>query len=181
MNTQTPSQLELPLYNTRNDLKEIAKDLIIRLKADSSAYKHQTELWLSLVWRSLRIPQWRENRMAKRRNKGLNVPWRFVNTILSPQERKEFETWLADNLDDVINYMSLIMEEGYKISARYDNENETWLATITSTDQSALNPKSSLTSRHHSFEDAMCLCVYKHNYLSDSGEWRDDRAAGDWG
>lgn len=110
-----------------------------------------------------------------------NQAWTFVRCELTPEERDHFTGWLHESQDDMVELLTNALLTGYKLSVVFDSDNDTWIATLSGTKYTAYNDKSSISSRHGSFDDAIMLMLYKHLVLGEGGQWRDGSQGGQWG
>lgn len=117
--------------------------------------------------------------MVKKYNQ--NKAWEFRTTKLTPEERTHFEGWLENTVDDVVEVLTTVLYEGYKLTVRFDEEHDTWLATLSGTEYTSYNDRCSVTSRHDNFERAVALTCYKHLVVASSKSWRHDDDRDVWG
>lgn len=177
----SPIQMDMPLHNTTSDLRWIATTWIRRLRTDNEQSAIETALWFERVYKSISLPPKGRLKGRKMAKKLLHNQWSFINTNLTPGEREHFTMWCDEMQDDMVELLVKVLLDGYKISARFDNENECWIVSLTGTDQAVFNDKCSLTSRHSTFEQAVLLTIYKNSVIAQNGKWRVDNAAGEWG
>lgn len=105
----------------------------------------------------------------------------FAKIDLTTDERQEFLAWSEASLTDLVSLLATVLTEGYKFSVKYDDENTTWIATLSNTDNARYNQYCSTTSRHSVFEQAILLTLYKHMVISQNQTWRFTPAEADWG
>lgn len=120
------------------------------------------------------------NRMARYKSK-IDKGWKFANIRLDRDQRDEFTEWSTGIGDDVIEVVTTVLIEGYKLSAKFDGENETWIATLTGQDESPSNARTSMSARHSSLTKAITLLCYKHLIVCNGGDWSAQVTEEEWG
>jgi len=126
--------------------------------------------------------QWQPDRIRNRMAlMAYNKNWKFANISLTAAHRKAFKSWYEVQQVKLAEYTSELLEDGYKIAFRYDDKNDTWMATISSTTTSVVNRDSSMTSRHKDLLLSWGLALFKHFEIAGSGEWDDVSTDETWG
>ena len=122
----------------------------------------------------------RRSRMAKYRSK-IDQGWTFANVKLTQKQRTAFTEWSVSVLDDLAELITSVLLEGYKMSLKYDEKNTCHIVTLTGTDETADNNKTSMSARHETFELAAALVLYKHFEICQGGNWKSEVIDEVWG
>lgn len=123
---------------------------------------------------------YKELGMAKYRSR-IQTGWQFADVNLTREQREEFVAWYAAIADDAILMITEVLLEGYKLTVRYDSENQTWITTLSGQEEMRINARTSLSARHSDIETALCLVVYKHTVICGRGPWEVQSSEDDWG
>lgn len=107
--------------------------------------------------------------------------WTFAKVTLTREQRDEFLTWAEAINEDTVEIMTGVLLEGYKLSIKLDEENETWIATLTGDETSKHNAQTSMSARHMELDTALLLVVYKHTVLCEGADWENAAEPEDWG
>lgn len=121
--------------------------------------------------------------MNGRKNKGFVPNIKFVDLELTSEGKAAFKEWVFTE-DDLISYIETQGNEGYKIGARYDSQNGSWIASLTCSKEGHANYGWCLSARGRSWVHAFMVLAYKDLVLL-AGNWgvpaaADDNDAG-WG
>lgn len=121
--------------------------------------------------------------MNGRKSKGFIPNIKFVDLELTSDGKAEFKRWEWTD-EDTIAYIERMGTEGYKIGARYDRANGTWIASLTCNDEKLPNYAWCLSARGRSWLHAFAILAYKDVVLLE-GDWTEsakpeDNDAG-WG
>lgn len=121
--------------------------------------------------------------MNGRKNKGFVPNIKFVDLELTAEGKAAFKQWPWTD-EDTIAYIERVGVEGYKIGARYDRTNGTWIASLTCADEKLSNYGWCLSARGRSWLHAFSILAYKDLALLE-GDWSErvsseDNDAG-WG
>lgn len=121
--------------------------------------------------------------MNGRKSKGFIQNMKFVDLELTSEGKEAFKKWGFGD-EDVIAYLEAQGEAGYKIGARYDRSNGTWIASLTCSEEKHKNYGWCLSARGRSWLHAFSVLAYKDVVLLE-GNWAavlepEDNDAG-WG
>lgn len=105
----------------------------------------------------------------------------FVNINLSKAEKTQFKSWFADNQAEIPRLASVFIGAGYKMSLKWDNSNECFIATATCDDESLSNYGKALSSRSDDWVEAIALNIFKTDVLSEEGVWEGNGKGNSWG
>lgn len=105
----------------------------------------------------------------------------FVNINLSKAEKTQFKSWFAEHQAEIPTLMTAFIAQGYKLSLKWDNENECFIATSTCTDEGMENSGKALSSRSDDWVEAIALNYFKTDILSEGGVWESSGRGNSWG
>lgn len=177
------------IFSTSNILRQPHKSVLCYLlhcyesmwKADSSPERDKRLKQLDrfydhceLVWDRMKG---HTRYMANRDN----LDWKFARVNLTDEEKEHYTGWAEEYADDVAELLIGTLLEDYKLTVTYDNENDTWIATLSATKRSKRNKAQSLSCRHRTYQQALSLLVYKHTIICDNGVWSDHEKSDNWG
>jgi hypothetical protein len=181
MNTLLSYQYDLPLYHSREQIYNTTKDGLIKISRATGHDVGLASVTFNRIWNGLLLPPELTTKRNYKMKRNFNQAWTFVRCDLAPEEREHFVGWLQETQDDIIEVLNAVLLHGYKLSVVFDDDNDTWIATLSGTKYTAHNDKSSMSSRHTSFEDAVMLMLYKHTVVAQGGTWRNGSEGGQWG
>lgn len=121
--------------------------------------------------------------MPKKQAKS-NQNWKqieFVNIQLDIKQKKEFRSWYETMAAEAETLLDNHIKSGYKISIRYDEENETFISSSTCVDEGLSNHDKCLTSRSDVLVEALLLNIYKTDVVCKDGVWEADTSSQKWG
>ena len=94
----------------------------------------------------------------------------YIDLRLGDDQKAVFQDWfLAPNC----NWWDLLCDalaKGLALSLKWDSENDCYTASLTGAGISNSNERYALTSRSSQANEALALCVYKHDVLM-GGTW----------
>jgi len=122
----------------------------------------------------------RRMQMARFRSK-VDNGWAFANVRMSKEQREDFLVWQEGILEDTVEVVTSVLLTGYKMSIKWDGENETWVVTLTGTEMTRTNDKTSMSARHQDLTTALLLSVYKHVVICGSSAWNTAADEENWG
>ena len=126
-----------------------------------------------------------EARMAAKgkKNPSEQSSWnvKFVNMTLTKEQRIEFAAWYKEHVQDLETLWEDHVSMGYKMSFRWDNENDCYIASSTGTEDNKHNKNLCLTSRSDVLAEAVMLQIYKTNVLCKNGVWEVEDNSRSWG
>lgn len=115
--------------------------------------------------------------MARNMN---TIEW--VNIRLNRSDKKAFDTWAKDNLDDMFELEAHLLHAGYKIARSYDQSKDCVIVTITAKSDTPINALRGYTSRSNDLTEAVMMALYKHWVLANGSDWNKIATSDDsWG
>lgn len=105
----------------------------------------------------------------------------FVNFRLSTEEKAHFTKWLKESAENHHVMLAQCIMGGNKISISHDRKNETFIASMTCSDETSPNYRFCMTSRSDDWYTALMLNCYKHLELAANTTWSDLQQDADWG
>lgn len=100
----------------------------------------------------------------------------FVNLKLTDADKEHIRTALEEQ-NTIEETLSPLIEDGYKISLRYDASNKCYLAAASPTDNEHTNAGYTLSARGPSLEGAVAALYYKINVIAEGGSWESAAVA----
>lgn len=121
--------------------------------------------------------------MAKKtaNNGAFRFTTEFAAVRLDIAEKASFQTWLKENGDDYGNYIAMCQGDGWKISSRWDGENDCYIHSFTMTDENDRNANICVTSRSDNYFEAFFLNWYKVYVMYDKRRLPTEAAKINWG
>ena len=122
--------------------------------------------------------------MAKNQQRGNNSSWgsvSFVNISLDGEEKKRFGVWYKDTVDDLEAHWQEHLQAGYKMSVRWDDENDCYIVASTGCLEGKPNHNLCLSSRSDVLAEAILLQVYKSDVLCKGEGWEAHAKSANWG
>jgi len=107
--------------------------------------------------------------MAKKKDR---LDWGgYLNMRLSPEQKKDFETWYREMGDDVWELFIQTLMEGMKVSFVYDPDNDTYTVSLMNSPRCTcgVNALYVLSAYAQDWRVAVALVLYKH-YQSRGGD-----------
>lgn len=120
----------------------------------------------------------------KQQNQNSAQQWakvEFVNINLSKAEKTQFKSWYSENQAALPELMTRFIAAGYKLSLKWDNENDCFIATSTCTDETMENGGKALSSRSDDWLEAIALNLFKTDVISEDGVWEHSGKGNSWG
>lgn len=114
-------------------------------------------------------------------NNRFNSNIQFCNINLSAAEKKQFKSWFNEHQSEIPTYAAAMTAQGYKLSIKWDNEHECFIATITCTDESMTNGGKALSSRSSDWLEAIALNIFKTDVIAEDGVWESSQSGNNWG
>lgn len=105
----------------------------------------------------------------------------FIECRLDVRDKDKFAAWYKAANEDFSMYWATVLQGGYKQSCTWDMQNDTFIASITCTDQEHPNFGAVLTSRADNPVEALALTLYKYIVIFDGGQFPRDRVKSSWG
>lgn len=105
----------------------------------------------------------------------------FVNINLSKAEKTQFKSWYSENQATLPELLTRFIAAGYKLSIKWDNENDCFIATSTCSDETMENGGKALSSRSDDWLEAIALNLFKTDVLSENGVWEASGKGNSWG
>lgn len=101
------------------------------------------------------------SRKANRKQSNNFSDYWFVPCRLGGQEKKDFDTWSKKHGNDFEVLWATIMQQGFKQSCSYDNNNGCFIASATLNDDTHPDYGAVITSRAGNPFEAVALNIYK--------------------
>lgn len=114
----------------------------------------------------------RERVTGKKERSGDYGEQRFVRAELSQEEKASLRSWRASGTFDLFDGVQTMLEEGYRLSLKFDAYNECMACFVSHTDPEHENFGLILVGRGKFGESAMVEALYKHLHLCDT-HWPD--------
>lgn len=99
----------------------------------------------------------------------------FAEVRLTLEQDADFETWDL-TFDDVLTLIGDNVASGYKLSTAWNEQNETFIASLTGGKNSGGNNGYTLSSFASTWSEAIALLAYKHNVVTE-GNWTSSVSA----
>lgn len=106
---------------------------------------------------------------------------KFVNFKLGKDEKEEFEAYMSQKPDKLVEELVVFISEGHKLSQSWDDKNKCFIASATCKDEGSINHDYCMTSRHPEWYPAVMMNVFKHNVMAKGTPWADLMESEDWG
>jgi hypothetical protein len=107
--------------------------------------------------------------------------FRFAALRLDADSKIDFERWQEEQNPDPLEAMSQLGGEGFKLSATYVSEQNSWCFTVVGTKGTKKHEDMGLSSWSDDLGEAVLMCWYKHYTLCDGGEWPLEDKTQRWG
>ena len=117
--------------------------------------------------------------MARKRE--FTQQWTFARIDLTTEQRDDCNAFLADPTTNVVELLTMAIEDGYKFSSKYNRDERHWIATLTGTPDAPYNDHTSLSAFHATFEDALGVLLFKHMIIAEQGRWPTQTSRPAWG
>jgi len=106
----------------------------------------------------------------------------FADVTLNESDKVAFSSWMIDAAPDFSEALIMCLQEGYRLSLKFDYDNSCYIASLTQQDRKHHNHDLVITSRSDDPEEAFFLSFYKVAVLYP-GERLPTRAETrrDWG
>lgn len=105
----------------------------------------------------------------------------FCNINLSVAERKQFKSWYEENQTAIPELSAAFTSQGYKLSIKWDNGNDCFIATVTCENDHSENNGKALSSRSGDWMEAIALNLFKTEVLCENGVWPAESRGNSWG
>lgn len=105
----------------------------------------------------------------------------FINGKVSKEEKIAFKKWQSEKDDKFFDVVTDFLASGYKVSVRYDVENDTWITATTCWEDPHVNKGYCMMSRAGDWVTALLLPIFKTQVLCEDGSWSDWEEEEDWG
>lgn len=116
---------------------------------------------------------------AERKNPKDNQFRGFVNHTLTKEDKVEYGRWRADE-DTRDNTLPSLLEDGYRLSLSMDKRTSSFMAAISTKDNSHVNAGLVLTARAgHDAWEAAARAMYLHYYVLEE-IWPDPDVQGEY-
>jgi hypothetical protein len=97
----------------------------------------------------------------------------FINHSFNEAVKGEFKKWAATTLPLLGDVIDKLLDDGYKLSAKYDSYSDAYACFIQATSPDNRNTGFILTGRSRSGSMAILAAVYRH-YVLFEGDWPTD-------
>ena len=105
----------------------------------------------------------------------------FVNRKLTEGEKKKFLKWREENEADLFSFLDALTGSACKLSLSYNHSNVTASSSVTCQDESDVNYRRCVVSRHEDVTTALFISLYKHFEILDGTDWTEGVDVVDWG
>lgn len=157
----------------------IAQSVQTRPNTIMTELAYTAEVWINRV---LERAHKMANRNTKVQKKGSNYGgYSFVECTLGTSDREAFTNWATNVEKNWTETLVDLFADGYKISVRWVDANNCYMAMLQATDPDEINGGLMLTSRSDVWVEAVLLCAYKHIVMFKSGHWVSEKGASAWG
>lgn len=108
--------------------------------------------------------------------------WSMVNIKVDRSKVKEIEKYGEQFHNELEALVDSILSHGYKISMSYVDSRNSYIVTVSGTENSKYNNQTSMSSWSDSALEAFLLCSYKVNVITEGGKWSDyELTSSEWG
>lgn len=114
-------------------------------------------------------------------SRGSGFTTQFAAIRLDERMKDEFQHWLGENGKDVENFVAISQGDGWKLSSRWDNENDCYICSLTMVDEDDKNYDVCVVSRSDNFFEAFMIGYYKIYVLNDKKKLPTERPKENWG
>lgn len=114
-------------------------------------------------------------------NKGYTSKFTFANQNIPASDKDKVKKWVSDNLPDYLEYFTNLCDSGYRLSVKYDLNNDCFVASATGFDCIKDNQNVILTARASNPVEATMILFYKHFVWFDADVWQVDDVMDTWG
>lgn len=106
----------------------------------------------------------------------------FKQIRLQKADEKNLHKWMTENQEDFDTLMFSTVQSGYKFSMTYDPSNQSYIVSLTGTEEAVHNKNYSFSSWSDNAFEAVMICLYKHLVLAGSGDWSNiETSKANWG
>ena len=105
----------------------------------------------------------------------------FVNVPLGNKDKAQFKSWFSDNERELPNLLATFIASGYKLSVKWDIDNQCYIATFTCDATGLTNHAKALSSRSNDWLEAIALGLWKTDVLCEDGRWPTEKQGFNWG
>jgi hypothetical protein len=113
------------------------------------------------------------------KDKGMGFSFAQIN--LNESQRDEFELWLKEQPQDIVENISKFALDGYKLSLSCDFENQCFIASFTQRNIDHPHNSVTVSSRSDDWDEAMMLCAFKVYRLFPGKPLPTERKKFNWG
>jgi len=100
----------------------------------------------------------------------------FINIPLSDDDREQLHAYALETTLDVMQFLSEVMETGYKFSLALDGEHSSYIATLTGKAPACENLGYALSGRGPDAYGAVLVLWFKHAVKAHGGQWAAEAA-----
>lgn len=118
---------------------------------------------------------------GKKASKGFAFTTKFAAVKITAELKPEYDIWLEVNGKDADNLIAISQGDGWKMSSRWDNENDCYINSLTMIDEDDKNYDVCVVSRSDNFFEAYMLNHYKIYVLYDKKKLPTEREKENWG
>lgn len=95
---------------------------------------------------------------------------KFINHVFTEDDKVRFRAWAADNVSNTADIIDRLLDDGYRITLKYDTFSDAFSCFLQNSDEKSVNAGYILTGRSRSGSMALLAAVYRH-YVIFEGQW----------
>ena len=105
----------------------------------------------------------------------------FVRCELTAEDKIAYKNWVSVKGYSPDDYVTQALQDNYKISFSYSEQNDSFICSITRKAEDCLNASRCMTSHAKDFITALNVTLFKHTVLFKSGVWEELDTGSDFG
>jgi hypothetical protein len=102
-----------------------------------------------------------------------DMDWKteFVSVHIPESALDKADKWVSNNFPDLDQHLTMLLNDGYKISWSYHANTDMYICSMTGTKNAVRNRQKTMSTWGHSPLDALGLALYKHIVICDNDDW----------
>lgn len=105
----------------------------------------------------------------------------FVACDMVQADKKDFEVWMADYEAEFSTLIGTLLDEGYRITIKFDFNNSCYTCSMTQQDDKHENSGKLLSARSDDPLECFWMVLYKHVQMLQQGSWPTQTQRSLWG
>ena len=121
--------------------------------------------------------------MARGKKPSQNASWQveFVRFELSSDDKKQLTAWVNKNKDHFDDLLTEIVQGGNKVNFSFNEQNDSFICSVTGKEDSGVNAKRCYTSHGKSWLMAAWVALYKFHVIWKGALWESVEDGEDFG